>query len=615
MASNKVEDAPPAHRQRGNLDHGRKVPRKVSVGFSGLTFQSTKKKVILNDISGFVEGGEFCGILGPSGSGKTCLLDAIALRKKKGGSLTAGKILFEGKPLKPHVKGQTMCYVAQEDVLFPSFTVRETVSYAVWLEYGLFLPRLQLRKIVDDILDDVGLASSADVMVTGTFSGKGLSGGQRRRLMIAVELVACPSVMILDEPTSGLDFASAYGVMKELKRLTELGHTVIAVIHQPSSQIWDLLDCVGFISRGSFAYFGPPKNVLKYFARHNHSCPEFYNPAEFILDLLQTSEDDESKSDDTSWMGLFAASEENKGTAARINSEVNRFGLRPSKIENDDSPRLRSRRMNVFSSALVLIHRNLLDMAKNPSVLGMRLFLVLFITVLICLTFYQVGDRFDDSSLWARASALFFLPSFTSLVLVAVLPSFMNNRTVIKKEIGNGRYGALAYAISLIPTILLSSFILAISVSVISYYMLIFRNFIQYALVMWSVYLFTETLTLACGVMVPHYLIGILNVLTIACTGMSVEGYFIQFNEVGSVVQWLGYITPNRYSFRAFMLNEFQTIGNLTSEFYPTGQDYLNYYDIQDGAIQDYTGNFFISLAFVLIAYFSLVVGVLTWHL
>ena len=157
--------------------------KEVSLSFSNLTFATTKGKQILSDCSGVVQAGELCAVLGPSGSGKTCLLDILAHRRKKGGLLVRGAVRFNGKQLMGVERRKLVSYIGQEDVLLGNFSVRETINFAIYFVHGVWgLDPEALRAKADRILLDVGLYTAADTIVGG--GGKGISGGQRRRLRL-----------------------------------------------------------------------------------------------------------------------------------------------------------------------------------------------------------------------------------------------------------------------------------------------------------------------------------------------------------------------------------------------------------------------------------------------
>jgi energy-coupling factor transporter ATP-binding protein EcfA2/ABC-type multidrug transport system permease subunit len=463
-------------------------------------------------------------------------------------------------------------------------------------------------------LQDIGLVSCADVYVGNPVTGQGISGGQRRRLMIAVELVACPAVLILDEPTSGLDFASAFGVMKELADLANMGHTVISVVHQPSSQIWSLFDRVAFLSQGSFAYFGTPDDLLFHLNSIGHECPEFYNPSEFMLELIAPGQETSIAESVTQ---AFEKSDIYKEMLATIQDQMS---TRTETVGTDnglvlaDAQDEQRRKTWFLEATFVLLQRNLLDLFRNPQVVLVRLLLLSFIAVLVGLTFLHTGERDTDEAIRSVAGALFFLTAFTGLISVSVVPAFMHNKAVVKKEIGNGRYSRWAYAAALILPLLLTAAMLAIVTSLISFYMIGLHNYGEYFFATFTFYLLVETIAYFSGSIVSHYLVGMLLVLLVFASGVAVQGYFIYFQVIGWSVRWLGYITPNRYLFRGLMRNEFENRGNLSSMYYPTGREYLNAYGFYDEAVQNYWIEMAIVYAFTIAFFCAMLLGLLFWQ-
>lgn len=184
-----------------------------------------------------------------------------------------------------------MSYVAQEDSLMGVFTVRETLWFAARLYYGYTAKtKNQIEIQIETLIDSMGLRASADTVVGNIFK-KGLSGGQQKRLSVAIELISSPPIILLDEPTSGLDSASAYAIMKELRRLASLGHTIVATIHQPSSEIWNLFDLFMLLGAGRCCYFGEAKSCIAYFAGMGYPCPVNFNPADYVINLVTTDFD------------------------------------------------------------------------------------------------------------------------------------------------------------------------------------------------------------------------------------------------------------------------------------------------------------------------------------
>ena len=246
-------------------------------------------KAILEDVSGHVEPGEFLAIMGPSGSGKTSLLNVLAGRAPlaKGASLVGTITLGKSGSERRHADiARFSAYVEQHDALFELSTTRETLLFAARLR----LPELTLeqqRGRVAAVIDELGLTACADTLVGAESRVRGLSGGERKRVSIGVDLLRNPPLVFLDEPTSGLDSYQANNVVSTLRDLASNGHTVLCSIHQPRSSIYNMMDRIALLSRGRSAYFGPAgEPVSEYFAALGYAVPGAFNPADHFLDVI-----------------------------------------------------------------------------------------------------------------------------------------------------------------------------------------------------------------------------------------------------------------------------------------------------------------------------------------
>jgi len=149
--------------------------------------------------------------------------------------------------------------VTQENVMLGTLTVRETVTYSALLRLPSSMHKSEVRRIVDDTLDEMGLRECADRHI-GTWHLRGISGGEKKRLSIALEILTRPRLLFLDEPTSGLDSAAAFSVVQTLRHLAvDGGRTIISSVHQPSSEVFALFDDLCLLSSGECVYFGDAK--------------------------------------------------------------------------------------------------------------------------------------------------------------------------------------------------------------------------------------------------------------------------------------------------------------------------------------------------------------------
>ncbi|KAJ4794289.1 ABC-2 type transporter family protein [Rhynchospora pubera] len=242
-------------------------------------------RFLLANVSGEAKPGRLLAIMGPSGSGKTTLLNVLAGQLAASPHLhLSGHLDINGRPMS--TGGYKIAYVRQEDLFFSQLTVRETLSLASELQLpDTFSPESK-QKYINDLLFKLGLVNCADSIV-GDAKVRGISGGEKKRLSLACELIASPSVIFADEPTTGLDAFQAEKVMETLKQLAEDGHTVICTIHQPRSSVYAKFDDLILLSEGLMVYAGPAKEEpLSYFATLGYRCPDHVNPAEFLADLI-----------------------------------------------------------------------------------------------------------------------------------------------------------------------------------------------------------------------------------------------------------------------------------------------------------------------------------------
>eukprot|EP00123_Amoebidium_parasiticum_P011336 comp20656_c0_seq1/m.26804 comp20656_c0_seq1/g.26804 ORF comp20656_c0_seq1/g.26804 comp20656_c0_seq1/m.26804 type:complete len:826 (-) comp20656_c0_seq1:144-2621(-) len=280
---------------------------KTASTISHVTFHNVRYWVkgieVLKGVSGYVPGGQLLAIIGPSGAGKSTLLDILANRSKQGE--VTGKVLthyVDGRPptdmLQPGISSlpiggkfqQLSGYITQEDTFIPNLTVRETMQYAQALR-----GKKGDNKEIDRILMTLKLTKVANTRV-GSQLDRGVSGGEARRLSIAVGLLISPGILFIDEPTTNLDSYAALKVMQTVKNLCQNGHTVVCSIHQPRSNIYDMFDFLLVLESGRPLYFGGAQGAVGYFReRLGRECPMFHNPADFMLDMLEEDKDEDMR--------------------------------------------------------------------------------------------------------------------------------------------------------------------------------------------------------------------------------------------------------------------------------------------------------------------------------
>eukprot|EP00834_Sanchytrium_tribonematis_P000309 NODE_6_length_70510_cov_1.054395.p14 type:complete len:455 gc:universal NODE_6_length_70510_cov_1.054395:46270-44906(-) len=241
-------------------------------------------KQILNGVSGEVRPGQLVAIMGSSGAGKSTLLNILAGRFDQGD--IDGQILINGLPRDPLLFMRQIAYVEQDDLLFSMMTVKETVSFSAQLRLPSSVTKAKKLQNTADTIQQLGLSQCQNTKI-GSSLKRGVSGGERKRASIAVEVVTDPKILFLDEPTSGLDAFIAYNIIETLKDLAvKQNKTILLTIHQPRETIMDLFDNVLLLSQGKPVFFGPTKNGIQHFSNLGHPCPRLTNPADHFIDII-----------------------------------------------------------------------------------------------------------------------------------------------------------------------------------------------------------------------------------------------------------------------------------------------------------------------------------------
>ncbi|CAM9741619.1 unnamed protein product [Phaeothamnion confervicola] len=241
------------------------------------------KKVILENVAGVVEPKQLLAIMGPSGAGKTTVLNCLSGRTRA----FDGYVTFNGVAVEPDVAAAASAYVQQEDLFIPTLTPREHLIFHATMRMGAGASAAERTATVDRIIADLGLGKCQDTLIGGQGSIiRGISGGEKKRLSFATEILADPAVLFVDEPTSGLDSYMAASVVKILAAMAAAGRTIVATVHQPSSDVFALFTHLHLLADGRTSYFGPLGAAVGHFADLGHPCPIHYNPADFFIALL-----------------------------------------------------------------------------------------------------------------------------------------------------------------------------------------------------------------------------------------------------------------------------------------------------------------------------------------
>ncbi|PVZ97462.1 hypothetical protein BB558_006567 [Smittium angustum] len=279
----KVLRCPPAEIVFENLTYKVDIKTKTSKRKKLLgcfkNYENTRSKTILDSITGSFKPGKLTAIIGPSGSGKTSLLNLLSGRIGSGN--ITGNIWLNGRNADNGSLKLVSRYISQEDVMLPTMTVKEIIEMAIRFRIDKITEK-ELEERLNDAVETLELQKCLNTQIGDSIS-KGISGGEKKRTSIAMDMATNSSILFLDEPTSGLDIYTSLLVTKLLRSISRTGQTVVSVIHQPSSDIFSLFDEVMVLSEGKIVYFDKQKSMVPYFNKIGYQCPMYTNPADFVF--------------------------------------------------------------------------------------------------------------------------------------------------------------------------------------------------------------------------------------------------------------------------------------------------------------------------------------------
>ncbi|KAI3850888.1 hypothetical protein MKX03_035943 [Papaver bracteatum] len=533
---------------------------------SGSSSNNNNGRALLQGLNGYAQPSEILAIMGPSGSGKSTLLDALAGRLASN-TKQSGSIKVNGR--KQALAFGTSSYVTQDDALTATLTVKESIYYSAMLQLPESMTNFEKKERAETMIREMGLQEAMNTRIGG-WNNKGLSGGKKRRVSICIEILTRPKLLFLDEPTSGLDSAASYHVMDRIMNLTQqCGMTVIASIHQPSSEVFDVFHNLCLLSSGRTVYFGPTSAAYEFFALNGFPCPTMRNPSDHYLRTINKDFDQASllKNIDTE---QDCAGNKLTTTEEAINILVesyksSQFFLQVrhqvSEISNKGGY-LKKEVKLTSSQSFVLTRRSFVNMYRDLGYYWLRLGVYVLVSICLGTIFYDIGH--DFGSIQARGSMLMFVATLLTFMSIGGFPSFTEDMTIFGRERLNGHYGVAAFVIgntlSSIPYLLINTLI----PGAIAYYLVGLQkgleHFVFFVLVMFISVILVESLMMVVASIVPNYLMGIIIGSGIQAIMMLNVGFYRLPDELPNPF-WkypMYYIAFHRYAIEGLYKNEFE---------------------------------------------------------
>eukprot|EP01135_Chromosphaera_perkinsii_P006886 Nk52_evm41s621 gene=Nk52_evmTU41s621 len=563
-----------------------------------VTVKGGEKKTLLSNVSGLVQPGEMLAVMGPSGAGKSTMLDSLAARINLDN--IEGSITLNGRDIDSKLK-HILSYVAQDDALIGSLTVREAIEYSAKLKSPPSVSAAERKANVDSIIEILGLQRVADSRI-GNAVFRGISGGERRRVSVAVEIVTKPKLIFLDEPTSGLDSAASYHVVQGLKDFAKkMGCTIIATIHQPSSSTFELFDKLMLLAYGRTVYFGDREKATSYFAAKGYTCPEFENPAEYFVNIMNadfSNDKDKTMKVISDLQDSFDASEEKVALAKMVECAQGRGTGCSELVQSclalgtNETPSTYAN--NLAKQTYILSSRAFVNAYRNVLMFWIRVAMYIMMAILMGTVWFKIGTNQD--ALQDRFSAHFFAIAFLCFMSVAAIPAFIEDKLVFERERANGAYSTLAYVVSNTIVSLPFVFITALAFSAIAYPLMDLHSgadhFFTYLAVLFLSLYVAESMVVFISSVIPIFVAALAIAAFANGFFMVVQGFFVKKDNIPNYWIWGNYISYQTYGFQALVKNDFPgllfkcgqtcSIPSTLNPLYFTGDDVLVQYDYED---------------------------------
>nr|XP_033513941.1 ABC transporter G family member 11-like [Nicotiana tomentosiformis] len=459
--------------------------------------------------------------MGPSGSGKSTLLNALAGRLDFS-TRQSGDILINGH--KQKLSYGTSAYVTQDEMLIATLTVKEAVYYSAQLQLSDSTTKSEKKRIAEKSIKEMGLQDAMNTRIVG------ISGGEKKRLSICMEILTQPKLLFLDEPTSGLDSAASYYVMNRISR-QRFGKTIIASIHQPSAEVFNLFQNLCLLSSGRMVYFGPASAAIEFFASNGFPCPPLQNPPDHFLKTINKDFDEDIEQGSSTGrkpteevVDLLIKSFE---SYQKVQNHVVEICQRGGEVLEKRS------NANFTTQCLVLTRRSAVNMFRDLGYYWMRLATYIALALGIGSIYYDVGTSYRSIEVFQRENL-------------------------------NGHYGCFAFVISntlsSIPYLLLNSLVPGAIAYFITGFQSGFGHFSYFTLILFTCMMIVETLMMNVAAIVPNFLTGI--VIGAAIEGLMIlTGGFFQLPDKLPKPFWkypLYYISFQKYAYQGMFKNEFE---------------------------------------------------------
>lgn len=524
-----------------------------------------KLKRLVNNVSGIAKPGTLIALMGPSGAGKTTLMSTLAHRNPPG-TVVDGEISMNGRSVGDFMHQETG-YMHQDDLFVNNLTVIEHLTIMARLRMDRRTSTLARKRRVNQLLRQLALYESRFTRIGGLDGRKTLSGGERKRLAFATELLTDPGLLFCDEPTTGLDSSSAQKLMTLLRISATQGKTVICTIHQPSAELMAHFDKLLLLAEGRIAFAGSDSAALNFFESLGYHCPVTYNPTDYFIKVLALTPGSETASRLAikSICDQFAVSD----VAKELDMEIQ---LEYHLIDNDieESKGMKQDEFkppHFYTKIMWLIYRYLIIIVRDPKVQLLCILQKLAIALTAGLCFIGTVQLTQAGIQDVQGALFIIIAENTFIPMYSVLHKFPEEFPLFNRELKAGLYSTPIYYVSRMLALFPGLLIEPTLFTLIVYWIAGLRNTL-YAV---GFTVFTSILVLnvaiACGSFFSCAFgsmpVAIAYLVPFDYALMMTSGIFIKLSSMPKYVSWIRHVSWLMYSNEAMSILQWDGVQNI----------------------------------------------------
>jgi ABC-type multidrug transport system ATPase subunit len=542
------------------------TPTAATGGKKGMASTIDKNRItVLKNITTTISPYKLTAWMGPSGSGKTSLI-SVAADLTNPGDISEGS-LIKANGEEGHIPKRLIGVVWQDDLLLSNLTVEENIYFAARLKNPEETPDSEVRTVVEETMEELGLTHIRNSLVGSALANvRGISGGERKRVAVASELVIRPPLLLLDEPTSGLDATTAQALMATLRDLADIGHSIVVVIHQPRTTIYNMFDHLLLLSKGNVIYDGPPTKARLYL----ESCPTVSElpPETGIADwLMDIVTEDERRQGGAVLDQRWAECSAKDCVLVQDDDDDN---------DNDNSKKFkpRARRM----SSLYELHAapkfntsfrtqlRLLTQRTIKQQRGERLTLTT-VALQLCYLFFTAlfwwRMPLNTGWIFERNSLLFFMiiAQANGIVINAVMV-FQRERALLHRERAKKMYAVAPYFLAKTASDMTNNVLLPVLYGIVVYWTAGFRPdaeaFFKFLFAYYLTLSTAQSMGLWLSIAIPSMQIALILAPPITLFFIIMAGFYIPLQSMHVGIQWASWLSFARYGYSALIINEYE---------------------------------------------------------